>query len=460
MTSAKGIFALAAASVLLAACQSTPPSTPAQLDQTATELMHRYAVPGLALARIEDGQLSWTRSYGQADADQPLTDDTLFNVASLTKPLFSVGYLNLVDDGRTDLDEPLANHWVDPDVADDPRLPQLTARLALSHQSGFPNWRGGNELYFMFAPGARHEYSGEGFEYLRRAAERQLDTTMAEWMQTQVLNPAGMNSTYFGWHDELSGRLSAGYDENGEPVDLGPTERQPNAAANTFTTIGDYGRFAAWVAKGADLDPALLAQMTTAQAAHPKPIEFWGLGWRVVQLPDQRVIEHDGREPGIRTQVFIDPDSGDGLVLLSNSSNGELIVRDLLKATWPNAAALLKQRDQDTWIYLTGLPAPALPGLLGFIAQSPSFSMKLAYAAKAGLIDNAGLSTAELAQADARLAALIEHQFDGQVAPDAMRDLFMQLGDTTDQGFAFADLLSAAQARAWLNAVEALAKPR
>lgn len=422
--------------------------------------MQRYAIPGLALARIEDGQLSWTRSYGQADADQPLTDDTLFNVASLTKPLFSLGYLHLVDDGLTDLDESLADHWVDPDVADDPRLSQLTARLALSHQSGFPNWRGREELYFMFAPGERHEYSGEGYEYVRRAVERQLDTSMSEWMQTQVLNPAGMNSTVFGWHDELSGRVSAGYEETGEIVDLEPTERQANAAANTFTTIGDYGRFAAWVSQGADLDPALFAQMTTRQAAHPNPIEFWGLGWRLLDVSGHPVLEHDGREPGIRTEVFIDPSSGDGLVMLTNSSNGELIVRDLLKASWPDAEALLTTRDQDTWVYLNGLPAPALPGLLGYIAQSPSFSMKLVYAAKAGLVDNAGISATELAQADTSLNALIEQQFNGQVAPDAVRDLFMQLGHSTEQGFVFADGLSADQARAWLNSADALANPR
>ncbi|WP_108126403.1 serine hydrolase domain-containing protein [Saccharospirillum mangrovi] len=460
MRDLKGIFGILAATTLLAACQSTPSHPSAEIDQTAQDVMQRYAVPGLALARIEDGELLWTRSYGQADADQPLTADTIFNVASLTKPLFSLGYLHQVEAGRADLDAPLADDWIDPDVADDPRLPQLTARLALSHQSGFPNWRGRDGLFFMFAPGERHEYSGEGYEYVRRALESQTGESMSAWMQRDVLKPAGMNDTVFGWDDRLNGRVSAGYDEAGHTVELTSHTREPNAAANTFTTIGDYGRFAAWVARGADLDPALFAQMITPQSAHPDPLEFWGLGWRLTQMPDRTLIEHDGREPGIRTLVIIDPSNGDGLVMLTNSSNGELIVRDLLKATWPDADAVLAQRDRDTWHYLSALPAPALPGLLGFIAQSPSFSMKLLYAAKAGLIDEAGLSAAELAKADATLSALVETQFDGEVSPDTLRELFMQLGTPTEQGFAFAEALSADQARNWLDSAATLADAR
>ncbi|PTY38142.1 hypothetical protein BGP77_16995 [Saccharospirillum sp. MSK14-1] len=444
----------------LAGCMSVPSAAPATINQTAEQVMTRYDVPGLALAKIERGHIQWIGTYGQADTHRPVERSTRFNVASLTKPLFAVGYLHSVANGNADLDEPLAEHWVDPDVADDPRLNELTARLALSHQSGFPNWRGSDGLYFMFAPGERHEYSGEGFEYVRRALQQQTDEPMPVMMQQQVLAPAGMENTTFGWQPELAGQVAAGYGEAGNNLDLDFSRREPNAAANTFTTIEDYGRFAAWVSRGAELDPALFQQMTQPQSAHPDPLEFWGLGWRLTQQEDRTLIEHDGREPGIRTLVMIDPVSKRGLVMLTNSSNGELIVRALLQATWPDADAVLAQRDADTWHYLSALPEPALPGMFGFIAQSPSFSMKLLYAAKAGLMDHSGLSDSELKQADKTLEALIYRQFSGEVGADQMRELFVQLGEPTEQGFRFAKALNAEQSRQWLDAVADTAQVR
>jgi len=444
----------------LTGCINDPSSTPDTIDQTAESVMQRYDVPGLALAKIEEGHIEWIGTYGAADSERPVDRDTIFNVASLTKPLFALGYLHSVEAGETDLDEPLANHWVDPDVADAPELPELTARLALSHQSGFPNWRGNSDLYFMFTPGQRHEYSGEGYEYVRRALQQQTGEPMPVMMQQQVLTSADMEHTNVGWQPELADKIAAGYDEAGKDIGLDFSERQPNAAANTFTTIEDYSRFAAWVARGAELDPALYQQMTQPQATHPNPLELWGLGWRLTQMDDRTLIEHDGREPGIRTQVMIDPVDQRGLVMLTNSSNGELIVRTLVQATWPDADAVLAQRDADIWHYLTAFPEPALPGMLGFIAESPSFSMKLLYAAKAGLIDDSGLSAGELQQADETIDALVYRQFKDEVNASQMRDLFMQLGEPTNQGFRFATALNAEQSRQWLAAVADTAELR
>lgn len=448
-----------AAPFVLAACQPQSDEASRSVDEAAKTAIERYQVPGLALARIEEHQVRWLASYGEAADGRSVSDDTLFNVASLTKPLFAVGYLHWAQDGQVDLDAPLADHWVDADIAEDPRLSELTARLALSHQSGFPNWRGSGELTFMFAPGQRHEYSGEGFEYVRRAAQQQTGSSLATLMQSAVLEPAGMTDTHFGWAPELADRLAAGYDEAGQPIDgYDLSDREPNAAANTFTTLGDYARFAAWVSNGAGLEPSYWDAMTEVQAAHPNPIEFWGLGWRLTQLPNRTLIEHDGREPGVRTQVIIDPEKGDGLVMLTNSSNGELIVRPLIKAVLPDADKVLTQRDLDTWTYLSSLPEPALPGLLGFVAQSPSFSMKLLYAAKAGLIDDSGLSKDELEFADEVLEALVYRQFDGELSADQMRALFLQLGEPTEQGFRFADQLGAEQSRQWLEAAQRISE--
>ena len=104
--------------------------------------MKQAQVPGVAVARIEHGKLAWTAVYGERAPGQPMTRQTIFNVASLTKPVFAVMALHLIAEGKLELDSRLSDDWVDPDIAEDPRRKLLTPRLALSHQTGFQNWRG------------------------------------------------------------------------------------------------------------------------------------------------------------------------------------------------------------------------------------------------------------------------------------------------------------------------------
>lgn len=157
----------------------TDMSAPEKLIQQIPELMRKAHISGLAVAKIEKGDIAWHAAFGQRTTGEPLETDTVFNAASLTKPVFATMSLHLVADGALQLDEPLHQYWVDPDVADDRRHQALTARTILSHQSGLPNWRGDRQLAFMFEPGARHEYSGEGYEYLRRAIEKLTQTRLS-----------------------------------------------------------------------------------------------------------------------------------------------------------------------------------------------------------------------------------------------------------------------------------------
>src|SRR4051812_42480914 len=119
-------------------------------------------VPGFAVAVIESGRVTSVQSFGELRPGVPLTSRALFNVASLTKLVVAVTTLRLADAGALALDAPLDPDWVDPDIAGDARHSKLTARLILSHQTGFPNWRYGTpskKLGFLFDPGTRFGYS-------------------------------------------------------------------------------------------------------------------------------------------------------------------------------------------------------------------------------------------------------------------------------------------------------------
>ena len=444
----------------LAGTPALAQSGPQHLDASAPGWMEAARVPAVAVARIEDGEVIWTRVYGEREPDVAADADTVFNVASLTKPAFGVMALHLVADGQLDLDGRLADDWIDPDVAADERLQLLTPRIALSHQTGFENWRGRRPLAFAFTPGERHQYSGEGFEYLRRAIERRTGRTMPELMQAHVAEAAGMTSTAFGWSDALEGRYATGFDETGEPYDMSGREGlEANAAAHTFTTVGDYGRFIAWAAGGAGLPDHLFAEMASPQALHEDPTELFGLGWKLAPVGGGHLLWHDGREPGVRTIAFADPASGDGLVILTNSSNGELVMRDIVTAAVEDGAAWMDTLDEETWRYLQSLPGAQLGQIMQMIARSPSFVSKLLYAADTTLIEGSPLSDAEKREARAAIDPFVLAMVDGDIEQSRVEQLLSLLVDAGDGAPRLHSRLSREQALTWKAGLELTAAP-
>jgi len=158
----------------------TPPSTisrsnlKSRLDEKAPLWLKVFDVPSVAVAYIENGQLVWTAVYGTQSPGVPANEKTLYNIASLTKPISAEVILRLASEGLISLDEPIYPYWTDWDIADDSWNKLLTPRLCLSHQTGFPNWRGQSALTFQWQPGTKTGYSGEGFQYVARFAEKKM----------------------------------------------------------------------------------------------------------------------------------------------------------------------------------------------------------------------------------------------------------------------------------------------
>jgi CubicO group peptidase (beta-lactamase class C family) len=400
---------------------------PKMLQEQIPELMQKARVPGLAIAKIESGSIVWEAAYGERAPGEPLTVDTVFNAASLTKPVFAVTALHLVADGIFSLDSSLENMWVDPDVADDPRHKELTPRILLSQQSGFPNWRGNHELQFMFTPGTRHEYSGEGFEYLRRAIEHGTGTQINVHATMNVFEPAGMRHTTMGWTDAIGTNVARGFDENAEPIDTNLEGRGPNAAAHLMTTVNDYARFLAWIGNGGDLPDNLFDQMRVPQALHDDPLERFGLGWKLIPAGSSEALMHDGREPGVRTYAIVLPESGEGLVILTNSSNGELVYRSLIKAGLANGETVVRSADQLIWQYLSRLPPQALIPMSRGIARSPSYLSTLLHAVDTVLVQASSLSVADKTTASQAVEPFVLALLDGDIESAQAEKLVEQL---------------------------------
>lgn len=308
-------------------------------EQKIAAWMKEANVPAAGVGVIRDGKLVQVEVYGQLQQGVRAPYDTLFNVASLTKPVVTMLTLQLVAQGKWQLDEPLAKYWVDPDVAADPRHRQLTTRHVLSHTTGFRNWRfqeEGEKLTFHADPGTTMQYSGEGFEYLREALERKFKKSLPELAQALVFEPLKMHDTQFAWDARTDeSRFARWHDGEGKHAYTQHRKTTVNAADDLLTTVEDYGRFGAWVLGGAGLPPALFTEMTKDQSG-VKENYAMGLGWELHRnLGDgETVLIHGGADKGVAAVIMLLPKSKQGLVVMTNADNGyrlyEKLVTELL----------------------------------------------------------------------------------------------------------------------------------
>jgi len=153
------------------------------LDYKIKQWQNDLNVPNVGVVIIDKGKVVKAQVFGYDRNGRPAPQDMLFEVASVTKVVFTTLVLKFVNEGKWDLDEPLFHYYTDPDVASNPYSKELTTRQVLSQQSGFDNWRWMNasgKLTFNFKPGTKFNYSGEGFEYLKAAIENKFHESLAK----------------------------------------------------------------------------------------------------------------------------------------------------------------------------------------------------------------------------------------------------------------------------------------
>ena len=323
----------------------------AGLDAQMPDLLKQDNIPSVAVAEITGGKIVFAKAYGEQSPGVAATDKTLYNLASLSKPITAEVVLRMVADQKLMLDERMSNYYSDPDVADDARTQLLTPRIALTHMTGFPNWRNG-KLAYQFTPGTDYGYSGEGYLYLSRFVAAKWKTPFVKLAQRYVLDPAGMKDTSLVRQPWFDGRVAVPTDADGKAMTPQFTDT-PLAADLVYTTIGDYARFVVSVMKHQGLDAGLTLERRTphfdntkkecgAVPACPDMIGP-GLGWETIRVGNQVYMMHTGKDAGVSTFVYWNPDSKSGAVILTNSDNGDkirLAVLDALAQDKPFVAML------------------------------------------------------------------------------------------------------------------------
>lgn len=344
------VLALLSPCPRLAAQEETALPEAQRLEVEVPALLEHAGVPGLALAIADREGVRWSGAWGARVAGQDAGVDarTVFAAASLSKPVFAYAVLKLVDQEVLALDTPLVEYAPLPDVAHDPRHARLTARHVLSHTTGLPNWRPrGGRLDFQADPGTRWGYSGEGFVLLAHVVEVRTGQTLDALAHELVFEPLGMTSATYVCPSDLE-NLALPHDERGRPQERpGP---EPNVAASLVCTPVDYARFLSALLRGAGLSPALAAEMRRPQVALKEPGVAWGLGLGIEDQPAGPALWQWGHNDGYRAFAWLSPATGRALVFQSNSDEGMLLLRDLVRlATGVERHPALEHLDYESW---------------------------------------------------------------------------------------------------------------
>lgn len=308
--------------------------------------LSKYNVPAVGIGLINNGKLVDSKVFGELRKGIPAEDNSVFTIASVTKVVTTIVVLKLVETGHWDLDEPLCNYWVDPDVADDAKNKSLTTRHVLSHQSGLPNWRSdldSKKLEFLFQPGEKYNYSGEGFEYLRKAIENKLNRPFEEISYSVLFKPQNMLSTKFNWNNDQE-RTRFAYRHSAEGKEFrNQGGMQASAASGLLTTISDFAVFGIHVMNHADLSESLFNDMTSTQT-NIKADYDQGLGWQIVRnLPnDEYALVHEGGEWGVSTIAILLPKSKNGIIVFTNGDRGDEVYSKMVKEHLDNGSEVLR----------------------------------------------------------------------------------------------------------------------
>ena len=336
----------------------------------ARSAMAETGARGLAVAVIDEDRVASVQAFGERNAKgEPLTIDTVMYGASLTKAVFAYTVLQLVEEGKVDLDKPVADYLAKPlpeygnldaygnwgDLAGDERWRKLTPRILLTHSSGFRNFswdEPDQKLRINFAPGSRYSYSGEGIILLQFALEQGLGLNLGEEMQRRVYDRFGMTSTSMMWRADFARNLADGWKADGsvEPHD---ERSKVRAAGSMDTSIADFARFAAGFMRGEGLKPSSRAEMLKSQlpitsrsqfpvmAAEAPPAERWkdlaaGLGVITFNGPQGRGFFKGGHNDSTANMWACVEKGRRCVVLLSNDVRAETAFPKLVDAILGN----------------------------------------------------------------------------------------------------------------------------
>ncbi|NUM52450.1 MAG: beta-lactamase family protein [Candidatus Hydrogenedentes bacterium] len=357
MAGAGGVLAAAPSTQPRREPMSVPPLAPrveetfALVGPLVTELLARSGTPGLSLAIIRNREIAYAKGFGLANVatNSPVTPETVFQAASLTKPVFTYAALKLCDSGRMGLDTPLVTYIPHARVSREPRAHRITPRMVMAHTSGLPNFGSKRPLRMDFDPGAHFAYSGEAFNVLQEAVEAQSEQPLNTLLTDAIIKPFGLSDSALTWIDAFDTSAAIGYEWDGAPVKSPSRPSEAMAASSLHTTARDYAAFMLASLGHAKRGPEHLEYATERIMLSPQvhlsgPLA-WGLGWALLLRDEGDIHWHIGDSRGYMSYAAMCRATGDGVAIFTNSRHG-------LRVCHAVAKELLDEQDEIfQWVY-------------------------------------------------------------------------------------------------------------
>lgn len=302
-----------------------------QVDEFVQSYQKLYGIPGVSLALIKDGKVVYHKTYGDKNAatHEKVDDNTLFEAASVTKPVFSFAVQRLAERGIINLDKPLYLYLPYPDIAHDERYKLITARHVLTHRTGFPNWRSMNadgKLNIMFTPGTSYNYSGEGFEYLKLVVQKITGKNVEQILKEEVIEPMGLYHTFFSANDSLKAVKSNGhFNMMPTPVDM---PEAPGMAWSMHTEAQIFTRFMLYMLEQKGLKPQTYDTMFSKHSEFkmdpgdelPRYPGYMGMSLEIRETPFGKSFGHGGNNGDFLCHFEVYKDLKAGYVVFTNSN--------------------------------------------------------------------------------------------------------------------------------------------
>jgi CubicO group peptidase (beta-lactamase class C family) len=343
--------------------------TSAQLDNKVQQLMKDGNVQGLAITVFNKNKAVYKKVFGykRIDTKEPLQTNTNFYGASLSKAVFALLVMKMVEQKVIALDQPLESYLPQPvyaygkgsswnqdytDLRQDSLYKKITARMCLEHSSGFPNWRWyepDQKLRVLFQPGTGYSYSGEGLCYLQFVLEKITGKSLEQLMEENIFGPLRMTTSAYFWQPRFEANYCFGHtvDNKVYPKDK---DNAPRSASTLETTPDDYSLFLAAVLQKKILQAASYKEMFTPQLRLRSKVQMearswldttntdndniqlsYGLGWGILQTPYSFGAFKEGHGDGFQHYSIVFPEKQMGILMMTNSDNGEGIFKELLE---------------------------------------------------------------------------------------------------------------------------------
>jgi CubicO group peptidase (beta-lactamase class C family) len=378
---------VASGTLLVGAWTTAPHTAPTPLARSAASAIQQSSddiprllalagVPGMSIATVRGANVT-AEGFGvrRSGTEDGVTGDTVFEAASLSKPVFASIVMQLAAERVIDLTRPLGEYLPLPNPADE-RAKRITATHVLSHSGGWRNWRNNRDVMLTsdFEPGTRFTYSGEGYFFLQRVVEKLTGKALPRLARERVFEPLGMRSSSFLWRPELDATLASPHTNRAQPMDsfnarmgrayqglvaeLGkpvedwtaadvekalprvdanlpvlPNFLMPNAAASLVTSARDYGTFVRWLFGAGPVQGgrAVLDRMIVQQSIINDALG-WGSGIGLEQAGGRRYFWHWGDNPGFKNFIVGEPAAGSAVVIFTNGNAGQRVYERVVRS--------------------------------------------------------------------------------------------------------------------------------